>query len=172
MKRIYKAYCRLEIFLTATAFFTIIALTFGNAVLRWFNHPIVANDDLCSLLFAWVSFLGADIALRSNRLVGMDILTMTLPIRIQKALQLIVYGVMMATLGLLIVQGFGLAKMNWARFFNSLPISYGWVTVSLSVCGAMMMLTLAIKIVVLIRQFLNDGFTMKMHDPDNEKEVA
>lgn len=76
MKKLYKIYCKTEIALAAAGFFAIIVLTFGNAVLRLFNRPIVANDDICALLFAWVSFMGADIALRSNRLVGMEILTM------------------------------------------------------------------------------------------------
>ncbi|MGN0986330.1 MAG: TRAP transporter small permease [Otoolea sp.] len=172
MKKLYRIYCKIEVLIAACAFFAIIVLTFGNAVLRIFDHPIVANDDICSLLFAWVSFMGADIALRSNRLVGMDILTMNLPVRLQKVLQLIVYAVMMVTLGMFVAKGQELAKMNWARFFNSLPISYGWVTLSLSVCGLMMMMTLVIKIVVLIKQFANDSFTIKMHDPDNEREVA
>lgn len=172
MKKIYKLYCRIEVILAATAFFAIIVLTFGNAVLRLFDRPIITNDDICSLLFAWVSFMGADIALRSNRLVGMDIVTMNLPVKVQKVLQLAVYVIMMVTLGMFVIKGYDLAMLNWARFFNSLPISYGYVTLSLSVCGAMMMLTLAIKIVVLLRTFSDDSFTIKMHDPDNEKEVA
>ena len=172
MKKLYKIYCKPEIALAAAGFFAIIVLTFGNAVLRLFNRPIVANDDICALLFAWVSFMGADIALRSNRLVGMDILTMNLPIRIQKVLQLIVYIIMMVIMGMFVYQGTGLAKLNWARVFNSRPMSYGWVTLSLAVCGLMMMISLVIKVAVVIKEFSNDSFNIKMHDPDNEKEVA
>lgn len=172
MKKLYKIYCKTEIALAAGGFFAIIVLTFGNAVLRLFNRPIVANDDICALLFAWVSFMGADIALRSNRLVGMDILTMNLPIRIQKVLQLIVYIIMMVIMGMFVYQGTGLAKLNWARVFNSRPMSYGWVTLSLAVCGLMMMISLVIKVAVVIKEFSNDSFNIKMHDPDNEKEVA
>lgn len=172
MKKLYKIYCKTEIALAAAGFFAIIVLTFGNAVLRLFNHPIVANDEICSLLFAWVSFMGADIALLSNRLVGMDILTMNLPIRIQKILQLIVYIIMMVIMGMFVYQGTGLAKLNWARVFNSLPMSYGWVTLSLAVCGLMMIISLVIKAAVVIKEFTNDSFNIKMHDPDNEKEVA
>lgn len=172
MKKLYKLYCKAEIAVVACAFFAIIVLTFGNAVLRIFNHPIVANDDICTLLFAWVSFMGADIAMRSNRLVGMDLVTMNLPVKIQKALQLIVYVVMIVTLGMFILKGSQLARMNWARFFNSLPISYGWVTISLAVCGVQMIVTLLIKIVVLLQHFGDDSFTMKQHNPDNMGEEA
>ena len=168
MKKIYKFYCKLETVLACAGFFTIIAMTFGNAVLRLMNKPIPTSDDICTLLFAWVSFLGADISMRGNRLVSMNLATMKLPIKVQKALSLIVYCIMIAILCMFTVKGYQLAKMNWARFFNTLPISYGWATMSLPVCSVLMILTLLIKIVVTILHFGDDSFTIDMHDPDNE----
>ena len=79
---------------------------------------------------------------------------------------------MMVIMGMFVYQGTGLAKLNWARVFNSRPMSYGWVTLSLAVCGLMMMISLVIKVAVVIKEFSNDSFNIKMHDPDNEKEVA
>lgn len=173
MKKLYKWYCTIEVVLVAASFFAIIVMTFANAVLRVFNHPIVASDDICTLLFAWVSFMGADIALRANRLVGMDLMTTKLPPRAQKFLQLIVYLVMAATFVMFIIKGCQLAVMNWDRYFNTLPISYGVVTMSLPVCGVQILLTIAIKVSVLIRHWRDDAFTIKMHDPDNAgKEVS
>ena len=170
MKKIYRFYCKLETILACAGFFTIIAMTFGNAVLRLLNKPIPTSDDICTLLFAWVSFLGADIAMRSNHLVSMNLATMKLPIKVQKALSLIVYGIMIAILCLFAVKGYQLARMNWLRFFNTLPISYGWATLSLPVCSVLMILTLIIKIFVTLIHFKDDGYTISMHDPDNEKE--
>lgn len=172
MKQIYRWYCKIEVALTATAFFAIIALTFINAVLRAFKHPIVASDDICTCLFAWVSFMGADIAMRRNRLVGMDLLTMHLPIKVQKVLQLIVYIIMGATIILLAVNGYKLAMLNWGRAFNTLPISYGLVTLSLPICGIQMLLTLGIKFYTVLKNFGDDSFTIKMHDPDDEEKEA
>ncbi len=168
MKKIYKIFCKFETIMACAGFFAIIAMTFGNAVLRLFNKPIIASDDICTLLFAWVSFLGADIAMRSNRLVSMNLATMNLPIKIQKALSLIVYGIMFAILCLFVVKGYQLAKMNWARFFNTLTISYGWATLSLPVCSILMLITLSIKIYITVRNFNDNSFTVDMHDPDNE----
>ena len=59
MKKIYRYFCKFETILACAGFFTIIAMTFGNAVLRLLNKPIPTSDDICTLLFAWVSFLGA-----------------------------------------------------------------------------------------------------------------
>ena len=170
MKKIYKYYCKLETILACAGFFTIIAMTFGNAVLRLLNKPIPTSDDICTLLFAWVSFLGADIALRSNRLVSMNLVTMNLPVKVQKVLSLIVYGIMLAVLGLFVVKGYQLARMNWLRFFNTLPISYGWATLSLPVCSVLMIITVLTKLVVTVMHFKDDSFSISMHDPDNEEE--
>ena len=170
MKKIYKYYCKLETILACAGFFTIIAMTFGNAVLRLLNKPIPTSDDICTLLFAWVSFLGADIAMRSNRLVSMNLVTMNLPVKVQKVLSVIVYGIMLAVLGLFVVKGYQLARMNWLRFFNTLPISYGWATLSLPVCSVLMIITVLIKLVVTVMHFRDDSFSIDMHDPDNEEE--
>ena len=169
MKKVYKAYCTLEKYLVMAAFFTIMVLTFFNVFLRMANRPVIWADDICLLLFSWCAFMGADMAMRANRLVGMDILTSALPIRVQKVLQLVVYLFMIAVLSLFVVQGFGLAKLNWLRFMNSLRLSYGWATLSLPVGSCQMILTLIIKVYVLIKNFKNDDFTMKMHNPDGRE---
>lgn len=147
MKKIYKVYCKIETYIVAAGFFAIVALTFLNAVLRVFNIPIIATDDICSLLFAWVSFMGADVAMRSNRLVGMDIITTKLPDKVQKILFICVRVFMIIVLAFFVVKGFKLARMNWARAFNTLSgVSYGWVTLSLPVCSIQMILTSVLKL--------------------------
>lgn len=161
MKTLYKKYCRIETYAVCAGFFAIVALTFGNAVLRIFNRPIIANDDLCSLLFAWVSFMGADIAMRRDRLVGMDLLTTKFPIKLQKVIYIAVRIFMLFVLIFFIKEGTKLAKMNWARAFNTLTyVSYGWVTVSLAVCSAQMTLTCILKIIYTVRNFGNDDIKL------------
>ena len=169
MKKVYKAYCTLEKYLVMGAFFTIMVLTFFNVFLRMLGRPVIWADDISLLLFSWCAFMGADMAMRSNRLVGMDILTSALPAKVQKILQLIVYLFMIGVLVMFVVQGFGLAKMNWARYMNSLRLSYGWATLSLPVGSCQMILTLIIKVCVLIKNFKDDNFTMKMHNPDGRE---
>lgn len=158
MKTIYKWYCKIETYLVAAGFFAIVALTFVNAVLRIFNKPIIATDDICSLLFAWVSFMGADVAMRSDRLVGMNIITMKLPMKAQKCIAIGVRVFMIAILSFFIVKGVKLANMNWARAFNTLSgVSYGWVTLSLPVCSAQMVLTCVLKLIAAFRNFGDDS---------------
>ena len=80
------------------------------------------------------------------------------------------FWLLLAVLGLFVVKGYQLARMNWLRFFNTLPISYGWATLSLPVCSVLMIITVLIKLVVTVMHFRDDSFSIDMHDPDNEEE--
>lgn len=170
----YKIYCKIESFIAGLGFITIVALTLLNAILRQFNMPIIFVDDLNLLLFGWVAFLGADVAFRHCRLVGMDILTSKLPVKMQKALQLIVHVIMICTLIMFVKYGTQLALTNWARTYNTLLISYGWATLSLPVCSALMIVTAAIKIVKTLLHFNDDSYRLKdnIEDPVREPEES
>lgn len=71
----YKYYFRVQEALVGLGFMGIIVLTFMNAVKWLLDNPIISADDLSLLLFSWVALMGADVAMRYSRLVGMDILT-------------------------------------------------------------------------------------------------
>ena len=75
MNKVYQFYCKIEEVLVGAGFVIIVALTFLNAVLRLFDMPIIYADDISMLLFSWTAFMGADVAMRHCRLVGMDIVT-------------------------------------------------------------------------------------------------
>ncbi len=166
IKTIYKWYCRLEEVIVGLGFLTIVVLTFTNAVLRVFNRPIIIADDVCLLLFSWVAFMGADVALRYSRLVGMDILVKKFPPKVQKVLQIVVYVIMIAALAVFFINGRSLAIKNWSRTYNTLPISYGFVTMSLPVCSVMMILTCLVKIGKIMMHFSDDSYNVKKDNPD------
>ncbi|MDR1874930.1 MAG: TRAP transporter small permease [Synergistaceae bacterium] len=157
IREAYRIYCKIEEIIVGAGFATIVALTFMNAVLRVVGHPIISADDISLLLFGWVAFIGADVALRHSRLVGMDILVTKFPPKIRKLTQLLVYLIIIAALLVFIVKGFELAGGNWRRQFNSLPISYGWVSLSLPVCSLLMTITASIKAVELLVHFRDDA---------------
>jgi TRAP-type C4-dicarboxylate transport system permease small subunit len=162
---IYKTYCRIEEIITGIGFATIVGLTFMNAVLRVAGNPIIFADDISLLLFGWVAFLGADIAFRYSRLVGMDILVTKLPPKFQKIFQLAVFAVMAAALVMFMTKGYQLASCNWRRQFNTLPISYGWVSLSLPVCSVLMLFTALHKIFKVLSHFNDDGYNVKKDVP-------
>lgn len=169
-KKLYKIYCKTEEIIVSIGFLSIVLLTFSNVILRkFFNAPITVADDLSLFLFSWASFLGADVALRYSRLVGMDILVNKLSPKVQKVIQLLVYVIIISSLILFANTGFGLALGNWKRNYNSLPISYGWATLSLPISCCMMIFTSIIKMSKIISNFNDDNYNVKK---DNDELIG
>jgi TRAP-type C4-dicarboxylate transport system permease small subunit len=165
-QKAYRVYCRIEEFIVGACLVTIVSLTFLNAVLRFFGRPIITTDDISLLLFSWAALLGADVAMRYSRLVGMDILMSKLPAKLQKFFQILVFVVIICALLLFMRSGFALAKRNWARVFNSLPISYGYVTLSFPVCCCLMVFTSVLKIIKIASHFKDDRYNVRKDNPD------
>ena len=172
LKTAYRIYCRIEEIFVGMCFFGVVSLTFMNAVLRTMKRPIVTADDLCLLLFAWAAFLGADVALRYSRLVGMDMVTRKFPPKTQKFIQLLVFSIMIAAMVMIIPYGFQLASRNWNRVMNSLPLSYGYVTISLPISCFLMIFTSLLKMIKIITNFKDDSYNVKKDNPGATSEDA
>ncbi|CAO3440902.1 TRAP transporter small permease [Azospirillum endophyticum] len=57
-----------------------LVLVFGNVVLRYgFNSGITVSEELSRLLFVWMTFMGAVVALHKHGHLGMDTLVALLP---------------------------------------------------------------------------------------------
>ena len=169
MNKIYKLYCKAEEALVGLFFIIVVALTFMNAMLRLFGAPIIYADDICMLLFSWTALMGADVAMRHCRLVGMDIVTSKLSPKVQKVIGLVVQVLMIAMLFVLIKGGIKIVKLNGKRPFNTLEafgIRYGYVTTSIPVCCSMMILTCVTKIFKLATHINDDEFTLKKDAAD------
>ncbi|WP_120009327.1 TRAP transporter small permease [Teichococcus vastitatis] len=68
--------------LLALALAAMVAMVFGNVVLRYlFNDGIVASEELSRFLFLWLTFLGAVVVLRRAGHLGFDTLVQLLPRR-------------------------------------------------------------------------------------------
>lgn len=72
---------------------------------------------------------------------------------------------MIVALAVFAVYGYRLARNNWAHTFNTPPISYGWVTLSLPVCSVMMILTSVTKILKLVKNFNDDAYNVRKDNP-------
>lgn len=57
-----------------------VAMVFGNVVLRYvFNSGIAASEEISRLMFVWLVFLGAIVALEEHGHLGVDLLVRRLP---------------------------------------------------------------------------------------------
>ncbi len=171
--KLYHYYCKLEELIVGLGFGIIVVLTFMNAVLRTFGNPIVYADDFCKLLFSWAAFLGADVALRYSRLVGMDILVKKFSPKTQKSLQILSYVFIIIIMYILIGGGITIIQTNGLRSFNTLSvfgINYAMVNLSLPVCGVMMIFTSLVKIGKILQHFSDDDYNVRKDNPDQVGE--
>jgi TRAP-type C4-dicarboxylate transport system permease small subunit len=104
------------------------------------------NIDLAMLLLAWTAFLGADVAWRSGQLVGIDLVTRRIPRPLQKIIEILIYIVILCALILIAVFGIRLAAAERLRTYQSIPIPYSLVTLSIVVAAMSMILSTILKI--------------------------
>jgi TRAP-type C4-dicarboxylate transport system permease small subunit len=75
IEKLIDRYCQLTGYLIAAALAVMVALVFGNVVMRYaFNSGFSVSEELSRWLFVWLTFLGAVVALRDNGHLGTDML--------------------------------------------------------------------------------------------------
>ena len=153
MKRIYEGYCKFEEALFSFLFAVMVALVFCSAIARGIGHPLVWSLDVAQLLLCWTSLVGADVAFRHDKFIGLDLFTRKLPPRVQRILELVVLLLMQIAFIIFINWGVRLSIKSWKRAFQTLPISYSFVTIALPVMSILMTLTNVLKITDKIRHF-------------------
>jgi TRAP-type C4-dicarboxylate transport system permease small subunit len=121
----------------------IVLLVFGAGIMRWFGHPLVWSVDLAQLLFVWVSFIGADLALRKRAHIGIDYLVKRLPGQVRAMLDLVLGAVVLGFLLTMAVMGYRLTMLNLERQFGDSGISYGFVTAAVPIGCLLLAITLA-----------------------------
>ncbi|QTL99598.1 TRAP transporter small permease subunit [Iocasia frigidifontis] len=122
----------------------LILLVFTAATLRWFGIDMSWSVDFAQLTFSWVCFIGADLAMRRKRHMGVDLLANKFSLPIRNAIYLFNSVLIMFFLIFVIYYGTNLSIINFQRTFNTLPISYSFVTISAPV-GCLLMLYTVMK---------------------------
>ena len=146
MNRLYERVVAAEARVAAAFLVLMVVLIFMGGVMRVFGHPINWSTDAATCLFAWACFLCADIAWRRGSLMSIEIVTSRLPAQARKACRLINYCIIVAFLLYLIGMGVWLSWISRARSFQGIPeVSYSWVTMSLPVGAALLLVTTVLK---------------------------
>ncbi|MDR2485901.1 MAG: TRAP transporter small permease subunit [Treponema sp.] len=146
MRKLYHTLCKIEGAACGVGFVFLVAFIFLSAILRFFRVSMSWNIDLALFLLAWTAFLGADIAWRSGQLVGIDIVTRNLPKTVQKILELTIYIIVLGALIVIIIFGLRLAWTERLRTYQSIPIPFSLVTISLVTAALSMVVSTVLKI--------------------------
>lgn len=117
MKTLVEGYFRLLKLLVVACMAVMVAMVFGNVVLRYaFNSGISVSEELSRWCFVWMVFLGALIALREHAHLGLDTLVRRLP-PIGRRLCLVVGHLLMLFVCWLITKG------SWAQAVINLNVT-------------------------------------------------
>jgi TRAP-type transport system small permease protein len=121
-------------------------LVFASVVLRYvLNSPVTWSEELASLLFAWVTFVGAYVGFRNRSHIAIDTLMVFLPTAVRQGIARCVDVVVLLILGLFVWQGVRLSLTTWGLEFPAMEISRGYLYLSLPVGAILMFVAIAAR---------------------------
>ncbi len=118
--------------LVGAALLVIVAVIFCQVVLRYvLALPSIWLDEFAVLVFAWMIFLGAAIAQRTDSHIAMGTLVALLPAPVQRALYILRCVAMALVLGVLFWQGLLLTLRLRSVEYPAMGISRGFLYIAL-----------------------------------------
>lgn len=154
MKKAYEAFCNIEELVCGAILCIIVALAFITAIGRCVGRPLSWTVEVSQFFLSWLAFLGADMALRHGRVLGVDLLTRRLPKKAQAAIKLVTNVLILMVLIAFIKFGIDLCRSNYKRSFQTVGISYSWATASLPFASVFMSITIILEIVQQVKILL------------------
>ncbi|MBR2258503.1 MAG: TRAP transporter small permease [Blautia sp.] len=151
MKKIYEKFCRFEENLALILLAGLMLLVFASALMRSLKHPLNWAQDVALIAFAWLIFIGGDVAVRGSGLIGVDLLVSKFPKKFRKWLDVFYKILIIAFLGVLVFYGTQMVSQGWSRRIAALGISYGWVTMAVPVGSFLMIISTSISLVKRIK---------------------
>ena len=151
MKRAYEKFCRFEEKLALVLLAGLAVLVFISALMRTFKHPLNWAQDVALVAFAWLIFIGGDVAVRGSGLIGVDMVVSKFPKSVQKWLDVFYKCLIIAFLCVLVFYGIRMVRQGWSRQIAALGISYGWVTLAVPVGSFLIIISTAISLVKRIK---------------------
>ena len=123
-------------FFAGTSIFVLI-----GAITRTAGSPVIWAVDLAQLCFAWACVLGADLALKKNAHIEIDIVIRNFSVTARRYLAIIWLIAIATFLAMLTWYGTQLTLMNTERVLGDVGISYSWVTGAIPTGCALMLAT-------------------------------
>ena len=151
VKKIYARFCWLEQQIAMVLLAAITVLVFVSALTRTVGYPINWAQDAALIMFAWLAFIGGDIALHSTGLIGIDLIVRRFPKVFQKGIDILFKIVMLVFLAVLVIYGYQYVLTGYKRLITTLNVSYAFVTASVPVGAVLMIISVSINLVKSIK---------------------
>ena len=159
MKKFYQKFCRFEEQLALVLLAGLTLLVFVSALMRTFKHPLNWAQDVALVAFAWLIFIGGDVAVRGTGLIGVDMIVTRFPKTFQKWLDIFYKILIILFLGVLVFFGTRMVIQGWSRRIAALNISYSWVTMAVPVGSFLMIISTTISLIRRIKTPADQAIT-------------
>jgi TRAP-type C4-dicarboxylate transport system permease small subunit len=153
----------LDIIAAGTVLVSLVILTLVGALSRYIlDKPFTWMEEVQLMLEVWVVFLGAGYGFRVGSHVAIEIIIESLPAKVQKVFDFIIFVIVIGTLLYLLVQSVGYFNLfvRSGRVTSILQIPYKYIYGIVPVCCVLM---LSNYLYVFVR---------KLHGVDIVKEVS
>jgi TRAP-type transport system small permease protein len=133
--------------LMALALAVMVVLVFGNVMLRYlFNTGIAAAEEIARLMFVWLIFLGAILALRRHAHLGVEIIQARLPLKARRVCAVISHLLMLYGLWLFLYGSWTQTVIGLNTFSTVLHYPTAFMASAGLVCSVSMMLIVALNL--------------------------
>jgi TRAP-type C4-dicarboxylate transport system permease small subunit len=169
MDRFFRGYLRVLQALMAAGMVVMVALVFGNVVLRYlFNSGIDVSEELSRWLFIWITFLGAIVAMRERAHLGSSFLLDRLPDAGKKLCLVLGHLLMLAACGLVLQGAWVQARINLDVTAPSSGASMAIFYASGVVFGASALLILGVDLLRLLRGTISPTELARTRESEEE----
>ncbi len=147
MRRLIPRAERLVEWLMALALAVMVVLVFGNVVLRYvFDSGIAWAEEISRLMFVWLVFLGAILALRQHAHIGVEMLQQKLPDWARRGCAVISHFLMLYGLWLFLYGSWTQTLIGMETRSTVLGYPTALMAVSGLLCAASMMLIIGVNL--------------------------
>lgn len=133
--------------LMALALAIMVALVFGNVVLRYvFDSGIAAAEEVARLMFVWLIFLGAILALRRHAHLGVEMVQARLPVKARRLCAVVSHLLMLYGLWLFLYGSWTQTVIGMSTYSTVLRYPTAFMAAAGLVCAASMILIVALNL--------------------------
>lgn len=152
MRRLVLRAERLVEWLMGLALAIMVVLVFGNVVLRYaFSSGIAWAEEISRLMFVWLIFLGAILALRQHAHLGMEMLQAMLPPPLRRACAIVSHLLMLYGLWLFLDGSWTQTVIGLTTYSTVLGYPTALMAGSGLLCAASMMLIVGVNLWRILR---------------------
>ena len=127
-----------EIISGAALVITVLVIIFNVTMRYLFNSSFNWAEEIATIAFAWVVFIGAAACYKRNMHIGIDVIVNILPENTRRAIELLVAIILPFLLGYLTYLSLVFSISAWEKPTAVLLIPYTWVDISATIGFALM----------------------------------